>query len=80
MAKGTMAKGNLNGSVDILAKAMRTVFLEAAQEAVKPLRKDVTDVKTGLAEVKGEVAEVKTGLAEVRGELAFARNENQITR
>lgn len=33
----------LNGSVDILAKAMRQVFTEAVEEAVEPLRSDMSE-------------------------------------
>jgi len=34
-----MADTNLNGSVDLLAKAMRKVFVEAVQEGIRPLEK-----------------------------------------
>ena len=68
-----MANAKLNGSVKLLADAMRTVFMEAVQEANKPLRKDINGLRK-------DVAEVKTGLAEVRGELAYARNEGQLNR
>lgn len=34
-----MADTNLNGSVDLLAKAMRKVFVEAVQEGIMPLEK-----------------------------------------
>ena len=40
-----MAKSNLNGSVNLLADAMRKVFSEAVQGAVEPLRKDVKELR-----------------------------------
>ena len=39
-----MSKQKLNGSVDLLAKAMRQVFSEAVEEAVEPLREDIAGV------------------------------------
>ena len=52
----TSDKGNPNGSVDLLAKAMRQVFKEAVEEGTKPLREDVsalkTDVENGFAELR----------------------------
>ena len=38
----------LNGSVDLLAQAMRKVFSEAVQEAVQPVRKDMEGMETRL--------------------------------
>ena len=43
-----MAKKALNGSVDLLAKAMRKVFVEAVEEGTAPLRKDVADLKSDM--------------------------------
>ncbi len=34
-----MAENHLNGSVELLAKAMRKVFVEAVQEGIEPLSK-----------------------------------------
>ena len=39
-----MAKESLNGSVELLAKAMRTVFSEAVEEGVRAV-KDAVDVE-----------------------------------
>ena len=36
-----MTKKALNGSTDLLAKAMRKVFIEAVEGAVEPLREDL---------------------------------------
>ena len=40
-----MVAKSLNGSVDLLAKAMRAVFTEAVEGAIKPLRKDVGEIR-----------------------------------
>ena len=65
-----MAKGKLNGSVDVLAKAMRRVFVEAVEEGTAPLRKDVADLKSDVEGLKGDVARLDTdmqnGFAELR--------------
>ena len=45
-----MAKKALNGSVDLLAKAMRQVLKEAVEEGTAPLREDM---KTGFSEAAG---------------------------
>ena len=39
---------SLNGSVDLLANAMRQVFTEAMQQAVEPVRKDMENMETRL--------------------------------
>ena len=44
-----MAKESLNGSVELLAKAMRTVFSEAVEGAVAPLRDDIAGISDGMA-------------------------------
>ena len=36
-----MGKESLNGSVELLAKAMRTVFSEAVEGATEPLHEDM---------------------------------------
>ena len=43
-----MAKGKMNGSTELLAKAMRSVFTEAVEGGVEPLRKDVKRLEEGL--------------------------------
>ena len=37
-------QGKLNGSVDMLAQAMRKVFSEAVEGAVEPLRDDIAAI------------------------------------
>ena len=44
-----MAKESLNGSVELLAKAMRRVFSEAVEGAVAPLRDDIAGISDGMA-------------------------------
>jgi len=39
-------KSKLNGSVDLLAEAMRKVFSEAVEEAVNPLTTEVKTLRT----------------------------------
>ena len=40
--------GKLNGSVDMLAQAMRKVFSEAVEGAVEPLRDDIAVIGEGM--------------------------------
>ena len=66
-----MAKGDkLNGSVDLLAKAMRKVFVEAVQEGTKPLREDIATLKSDMDGVKTDLKRMDTdmqnGFAELR--------------
>jgi len=49
----------LNGSVDLLADAMRRVFNEAVEGAVKPI---ITEVKAMRTEVRDEMADIKDDL------------------
>ena len=44
-----MTKKALNGSTDLLAKAMRTVFSEAVEGAVEPLRESLDEVRENMA-------------------------------
>ena len=52
-----MGQDKLNGSVDLLAKAMRQVFVEAVQEGTAPLRKDVEGLKEDVSNLKTDVDE-----------------------
>ena len=65
-----MGKGKMNGSVDLLAKAMRRVFVEAVEEGTAPLRKDVADLKGDVEGLKENVARLDTdmqnGFAELK--------------
>ena len=86
-----MTKKALNGSTDLLAKAMRTVFKESVEGAVEPLRKDLKNldkkmdkgfskVDKEITKVKQQVAKVDKQVAAVSGELAYARKEGELTR
>ncbi len=48
-------KGKLNGSVDILAKAMREVFTEAVEGAVDPLTTEVKALRTEVGDMEGRL-------------------------
>ena len=39
----------LNGSVDLLAKAMKKVFSEAMEGAVEPIHSDLEDIRNNMA-------------------------------
>ena len=49
-----MSGSKLNGSVDLLAKAMRQVFTEAVEESIEPKRKDMTAAKGRLERQNNE--------------------------
>ena len=53
-----------NGSVDLLARTMRTVVSEAVHEGIKPVREDLKDMKAQFAEHRKDVSK------DVRKELA----------
>ncbi len=50
-----MSKSSLNGSVDLLADAMRKVFKEAVEGAVQPLTDQVKAVRTEVGDLRTEV-------------------------
>jgi len=62
----------LNGSVDLLADAMRQVFSEAVQEAVDPL---TTEVKAMRSDVNDLKKENQTTRENVHAQLAEHRKE-----
>ncbi len=49
------ANSNLNGSVDLLANAMRKVFGEAVEGAVNPLTTEVKALRTEVVALRTEV-------------------------
>ena len=66
-----MAKKKLNGSADLLAKAMRKVFTEAVEDAVEPLstqvkamRTEVGDLRTDVGDARAEVRDLKEDVDE----------------
>ena len=61
----TMAGGDkLNGSVDLLAKAMRQVFQEAVEGAVEPIADQVKALRTDTHDLKTEVSNLRTDMDE----------------
>ena len=68
-----MAKEKINGSVDLLAKAMRQVFTEAVEEGVEPIRKDIAEIKENVTGLKGDIKQtnknVQTQLAQNRKDI-----------
>ena len=50
-----MSNGKLNGSVDLLADAMRKVFSEAVEAAVEPLTAEVKALRTEVGEMEGRL-------------------------
>ena len=65
-----MAKGDkLNGSVDLLAKAMRQVFSEAVEGAVEPLATEVKALRTEARDIRETMA-TKEDVARLETEMA----------
>ena len=60
-----MSKGNLNGSVDLLADAMRKVFKESVEGAVKPLEDRVEKVENEVSELHKEVGATRRDIREL---------------
>ena len=54
-----MSGSKLNGSVDLLAKAMRQVFTEAVQEGVQPIKESVDGLKQDVDGLKQDVGGLK---------------------
>ena len=52
----------LNGSVELLAKAMRRVFVEAVQEGVQPIKESVDDLNERVTELKGDIKHLETDM------------------
>ena len=67
-----MVKKSLNGSVELLAKAMRTVFSEAVEGAVAPLRDDIA----GISDAMATKADIKTTNENMQSQ--FAEQEKKI--
>ena len=50
-----MAKQNLNGSVNLLADAMRKVFTESVENAIEPLTQQVKALRTEVHDMEGHL-------------------------
>lgn len=67
----------LNGSVDLLAQAMRSVFSEAVQGAVEPLAEQVKAVRTDVSELRSDMnKQIKTTNENMQSQ--FAQQEKKI--
>ena len=58
----------LNGSTELLAKAMKQVVSEAVEGGVEPLRNEIASMQERMA-TKEDIADVKADVAEVRAEM-----------
>ena len=67
-----MSTKSLNGSVELLANAMRAVFSEAVEGAVAPLRDDIAGISDGMA----TKADIKTTNENMQSQ--FAAQEKKI--
>ena len=52
-------KPKLNGSVDLLASAMRQVFSEAVSDAVKPIHKDMQGIRKDVQDVRKDMVSME---------------------
>ncbi|MCY4276291.1 MAG: hypothetical protein OXE81_00400 [Gammaproteobacteria bacterium] len=57
-----MPKNNLNGSVELLAEAMRDVFSEGVEQAVKPLNEKFESLRVEFGEIRTELGEMEDRL------------------
>ena len=67
----------LNGSVDLLAQAMKKVFSEAVEGAVEPLREDLSEIRDRMATNEKLEAGLKTTDENVQAQLAQNRKDIQ---
>ena len=65
----------LNGSVELLAKAMRQVFTDAVAQGVEPIAGEVACIRADLAGVKEDLAGVKEDLAGVKEDVAGVKED-----
>lgn len=68
----------LNGSVELLARAMREVITDAVTQGIGPLSGQVACIRDDLAGVKDDLAEVKEDLAGVKEDLAGVKDEVKV--
>ena len=72
------AKPQLNGSVELLASAMRTVFKEAMTDAVEPIHNDMVGIREDMA-TKTDLAD-SIGLSNKNMQAQFAEQEKKISK
>ena len=74
-----MSGSKLNGSVDLLAKAMRQVFTEAVEEGVQPIKDAVGELSKDVVNIRENMAtkdDIKT--TNVNVQVQFAEQEMKI--
>ena len=59
----TTDKKGLNGSVDLLASAMRQVFTEAVQGAVGTVETEVKALRTEVRDMRGDIDSMRENMA-----------------
>ena len=71
-----MSDERLNGSVNILADAMRQVFSEAVEGAVEPLHGEMRALRTDMRDMEGRLNErIDTTNENVQSQLAQNRQD-----
>ena len=72
-----MSEPKLNGSVELLAKAMRKVFSEAVEDVAEPLHKDMKGLRT---DMQGMGARLDAGIKTTNENMQsqFAEQEKKI--
>ena len=77
IGEGLMSKGEkLNGSVDILAKAMKQVFQEATAQAVEPVMEEMTAMEKRLDKKIDSAVETTNGNMQAQ----FAKQEEKVAK
>lgn len=59
----------LNGSVDLLAKAIQRVFAEAIEVGVQPIKDSVDNLGKDMAIIKDDMIIVKDDLVQIKGQV-----------
>ena len=62
-----MAENHLNGSVELLAKAMRKVFVEAVQEGIEPLSKKFDGLEGRFDKLGGRMDKLEGRMDKLEG-------------
>ena len=66
----------LNGSVDLLAQAMRQVFSEAVEVAVEPVKESVDALRTEMRDMEGRIDKNMDRMEERLNARTDTTNEN----
>ena len=72
-------KTELNGSVDLLAKAMRQVFQEGIETATAPIRQNMAEIRQDMAEMREDLSQqIHTTNENMQAQ--FAEQEKKISK